>query len=351
MSVLKIRDTDGNFIDIPTIKGEDGAIQYTAGEGIKIENNIISALAASGFVISLTEDIGNGTYTADKSYAEIRAAYDSNKNLMVLVDNSILPLMNAQVANRTSLGLTFGYTNVQAGGALVNTRAINYLYTDGTESWEDSDVSGEYLPVNSIFRITFTHNEVAGLDADRTISEISEAISNNYILIGTLDNNKYSLIKVENDKIVFGNVIDNISYTITYQNNTWTLTTTNLLDTHGYKMAGNIDMDGNSVTNIQKLHVDGAAPLYIGSTIESAGTTGSRITGTTSGEVAVVKADKQAEYVPFLVGTPTNANHAATKEYVDTIERDYLTKITGYDATATQVLKNVNGTISWVTEN
>ena len=32
-------------------------------------------------------------------------------------------------------------------------------------------------------------------------------------------------------------------------------------------------------------------------------------------------------------------------------KQDILTSATGYDATKTQVLKNVNGTITWVTES
>lgn len=41
--------------------------------------------------------------------------------------------------------------------------------------------------------------------------------------------------------------------------------------------------------------------------------------------------------------TPSGDYNPATKKYVD----DYLTTLTGYDATKTQVLKNVNGTLTW----
>ena len=37
---------------------------------------------------------------------------------------------------------------------------------------------------------------------------------------------------------------------------------------------------------------------------------------------------------------------SATKKYVD----DKVTTYSGYDATKTQVLKNVNGTLTWVDE-
>ena len=46
MAILKIKDETGKFVDIPAIQGppgKDGAIQYEAGENIKIEDNVISA--------------------------------------------------------------------------------------------------------------------------------------------------------------------------------------------------------------------------------------------------------------------------------------------------------------------
>lgn len=44
--------------------------------------------------------------------------------------------------------------------------------------------------------------------------------------------------------------------------------------------------------------------------------------------------------------TPTTDYHPATKKYVD----DKLTTYTGYDSTKTQILKNINGTLTWVDE-
>ena len=44
--------------------------------------------------------------------------------------------------------------------------------------------------------------------------------------------------------------------------------------------------------------------------------------------------------------TPTNDYNPATKKYVD----DKLTTITGYDATKTQTLKNINGVLTWQTD-
>ena len=43
---------------------------------------------------------------------------------------------------------------------------------------------------------------------------------------------------------------------------------------------------------------------------------------------------------------PTGPFNPSTKKYVD----DKLTSLTGYDASKTQVLKNVNGTLTWISE-
>lgn len=86
---------------------------------------------------------------------------------------------------------------------------------------------------------------------------------------------------------------------------------------NGGVMSGDINMATHGITNVGKIHVDGQAPLFLGSTIEPAGTAGVRLTGTTAGDAAFVKADTQSTYRPVLVGMPTIDNHAATKAYVD----------------------------------
>lgn len=46
------------------------------------------------------------------------------------------------------------------------------------------------------------------------------------------------------------------------------------------------------------------------------------------------------------VPTPSSDNNATNKKYVDTLPTTY----SGYDTTKTQVLKNINGTLTWVDE-
>lgn len=52
------------------------------------------------------------------------------------------------------------------------------------------------------------------------------------------------------------------------------------------------------------------------------------------------------ENIRIEIDDPISNRHMANKKYVDDLPKSY----TGYDATKTQVLKNVNGTLTWVNE-
>ena len=84
----------------------------------------------------------------------------------------------------------------------------------------------------------------------------------------------------------------------------------------GGTMLGNIDRNEYALINVQKIHVDGTTPVFIGSVIEKTDK-GVRLTSTTEGEAAFVKPNTQNTYVPVFGGAPTNANHLTTKTYVD----------------------------------
>ena len=94
------------------------------------------------FVISLTET--NGSYTADKTFEEIKEAYDNRLPLRVRIGNSELPLMNAEFSGNDA-GFSFGYTTVGYNGELVSTRSVNYLHTANQDEWTDADNSNQYL--------------------------------------------------------------------------------------------------------------------------------------------------------------------------------------------------------------
>ena len=43
-------------------------------------------------------------------------------------------------------------------------------------------------------------------------------------------------------------------------------------------------------------------------------------------------------------------NELVTAEQIQQYFNEYLTSLSGYDATKTQILKNINGELTWVTE-
>lgn len=134
------------------------------------------------FIVNLTENTTEGKYVADKNYESIKNAYDIGRILIVKLNEAQLPLMNAEV-NSTSAGFTFGYTEVKYGGEYVTTRAIHYLHTTDSDTWEDNDKTGYYVKLEEVGQ--------------------------------------------------------------------------------GLQVSSNLNMGEHSISNIQKLHVDGTAPLYI----------------------------------------------------------------------------------------
>lgn len=265
--------------------------------------------------ITLTEN-GDGTYTSDKTYDQIRAVYEANGVLIACVGNSQLPLMNGEVGSDGGFGLTFGYTIIKSEGQVVSTRSIHYFHTSTQESWTEMDLNGEYLS-NVFFDITLTKDTTAGLLSNKTTAEIKEAVASGLTVRAIYNKSLIPLTFMSDNTLIFTLISDSQSVTITCDNDVWTETVTKLLPLSGGAMDGNIDMSGNGILNVQKIHVDGEAPIYLGSTIETGVTNASRITGIAGGGAAVVRANTQNTYDPLFIAEPTNINHAATKGYVD----------------------------------
>lgn len=120
----------------------------------------------------------------------------------------------------------------------------------------------------------------------------------------------------------------------------------------GGTMLGNIDMNEYALINVQKIHVDGTTPVFIGSVIEKTDK-GVRLTSTTEGEAAFVKPNTQNTYVPVFGGAPTNASHLTTKTYVDNEISNMESKMDGLVPSFTTdmegyVLTIKNGVPTWV---
>lgn len=326
-------ETTGHFLS------NDGSVTYW------------QELASADFIIGLTEE-NQGHYTADKTYVQIKAAFDGKENIAVQYDSSRLPLINAQFAdNGNKAGFTFGYTQVQTGGQRVVTRAIQYNHNEDGDMWKDADDTAdlsEYLPLDGgimngaltlagepqednhaatkkyvddrTLVVVFTQHSTAGLTTTTEIQEITSAILAKRLVYATLNGDTYNVSASSAADVSFSHVdadskqVSVISYDST--SHTWSKQTNNYLPTSGGTMAGSIDMGANAITNAQKIHVDGAAPIYIGSVVESGATNAARLTGVAGGGVAFVKANTQGEYATVSVGTPTQSSHAINMGYL-----------------------------------
>lgn len=307
--------------------------------------------ASADFIIGLTEE-NQGQYTADKTYVQIKAAFDGKENIAVQYDSSRLPLINAQFAdNGNKAGFTFGYTQVQTGGQRVVTRAIQYNHDESGDTWSDADYTADlsgYLSLEGgamegplslagdpqddnhastkkyvdsrTLEVVFTQHSTAGLITQTPIREITQAILDKRLVYALFEGNTYNVSDSSAAEVSFTHVdaVNKQVTTISYNSldSTWSKQTNNYLPTSGGTMAGSINMGENAITNVQKIHVDGSAPLYIGPTVESSTTNAARLTGVAGGGAAFVKANKQSEYATVSVGDPTQNSHAVNMGFL-----------------------------------
>ena len=308
-------------------------------------------IASADFIIGLIED-SPGHYTADKTYVQIKAAFDGKENIAVQYDSSRLPLINAQFAdNGAKAGFTFGYTQIQSGGQRVVTRAIQYSHDESGDTWSDADGEADlshYLPLEGgsmegplflagdpqddshattkkyvdsrTLEVVFAQHGTAGLITATEIQEITSAILAKRLVYATLSGDTYNVSSSSAAEVSFSHIdaenkqVSTISYNSV--DGTWSKQTNTYLPTSGGTMSGNINMGENAITNVQKIHVDGTAPIYIGSTVESGATNAARLTGVAGGGAAFVKANTQGGYATVSVGTPTQSSHAINMGYL-----------------------------------
>ncbi len=300
-------------------------------------------VASKNFVIHLTEQ-DDDTYIPDKTWMQIKAAFDASENLVVRLDGSEMPLMNASVANNGNATLVFGYTEIKEQEGNVVTRAINYLHQDDSDIWRDSVAAGEYVSKSGstmtgplrlanapiyeneaiskkyaderVLKVEFIQGSDGIIRADKEMSEIDAAYIDGKMVIGSLREDIYVLTNSSAMACIFSNVSGTTSSYIEYAEGAWSLRTKTLFTTDGGKMDGDIDMNGRSIIKAQKIHIDGQANLYLGAVVEKTGTTGARLTGVVGGGAAFVKPDKSSEYTTLSIAPPTQSTHAVTLGYL-----------------------------------
>ena len=356
----KYNEASGEWIEQPdTTTAVDTGLppitDETAGHFLSNDGSVTHwrEFASADFIIILTESLEqDGVYTADKTWVEIKDAFDAKENIAVSVGNgnTRLPLMVAEITDNGDAGFTFGHTKVQTGGQIVATRMIQYIHNSSGDMWSDADTEADlsaYLPLEGgsmngplflagdptndshastkkyvdsrTLEVVFRQHESAGVTTTTEIGVITNAILNKRLVYATLNGDTYNVSASSAAEVSFSRVdaereeVTTISYSST--DRAWTKRTNKYLPTTGGTMSGNINMGENAIINVQKIHVDGTAPIYIGPTIEQ-GVSAPRLVGSTSGEAAFVKASSHSEYVPVSVGNPTQNSHAVNMGFL-----------------------------------
>lgn len=152
----RYNETSGEWIEQPesTTAVDTGLppiTSETSGHFLSNDGSVThwQTIASQDFIIGLTDN-QDGTYTADKTYVEIKAAYDAKMNIEINIGGTaILPLMVAEVVNGEA-SFIFGYTRVSVDGQLVHTRAVEYAHSDSTDTWTDIDEVGDYVKTSDV---------------------------------------------------------------------------------------------------------------------------------------------------------------------------------------------------------
>lgn len=338
--ILQPDDTTAIDTGLPPITSE------TTGHFLSNDGSVTKwqSIASKNFVINLTEQNQGQLYTADKTWVQIKAAFDGEENLVVRLNGSEMPLISASMADNGNATLTFGYTELNDNDGNLVTRHIEYLHQGDDDSWTDVVYTGEFIKragdkmigalrvadaptyedeaaskkyVDArVLKVMFSRHSTAGIVSDTDIATIDAAYIDDKIVIGEFSGDVYALTYSSATSCVFSNVSGTTSATITYSDDVWTQSTKTLYTTSGGQMDGDIDMNGRSILKAQKIHIDGQANLYLGAVVEKTGTTGARLTGVVGGGAAFVKPDKSAEYTTLSIAPPTQSTHAVTLGYL-----------------------------------
>lgn len=338
--IVQPDDTTAIDTGLPPITSE------TMGHFLSNDGSVTKwqSIASKNFVINLTEQNQGQTYIADKTWVQIKAAFDGEENLVVRLNGSEIPLMSASMADNGNATLTFGYTELNDNDGNLVTRHIEYLHQGDDDSWADVVYTGEYIKKSGdkmqgilkvmdeptyedeatskkyvdarVLKVTFSMHSTAGIVSDTEIDAIDAGYIDGKIIIGEFSNDIYALTYSSGTSCVFSNVSGTTSSYIEYVDGAWSLRTKTLYTTSGGKMDGDIDMNGRNILKAQKIHIDGQANLYLGAVVEKTGTEGARLTGVVGGGAAFVKPDKSADYTTLSIAPPTQSTHAVTLGYL-----------------------------------
>lgn len=245
----------------------------------------------------------NETFTNNLSFINLAETISAKKTFSVLPESSVVPTTDDQLVNKK-------YVDDNAGGSIPENLKVYYN-------------SGNANDVDFIFDENETGIYFLGINTGN--------------LYGQRNINFYAT----NNSNVLRSAIGGIGYLLYTTKYTGEETTKQI---YGYLV--DLRITNTSVKlEIKKIEIDVNSDKSITSTIISTHSMSSS-SFVTLNDYQQINAIKVFNMVPQCSLTPTNDNNLTNKKYVD----DKPTTYDGYDATKTQVLKNINGTLTWVDE-
>lgn len=190
MSILKFKKPDGTWESIAAIKGEpgkDGAIQYQAGEGIKIEGNVISSENSGSSNMGVVHIVTSQNLNSDENFAPtLRTdlnnaltdyfANNNNENPVLIIKGTSNSETHVFVPTSASSFISIA-GNLSAGyierrisctfqyiDGVKNVKSVNYyfkrrniLFKDNTDSFTPTS---DYHPATK----KYVDNSIANID-------------------------------------------------------------------------------------------------------------------------------------------------------------------------------------------
>lgn len=309
---------------------EDGSIKYLAGSP-----DLNSSTNINGFRAITIEYIGDDILTATNIYiTSLIFSEDSGPSLyrsIFKVNSAMLSspgqaFINGNIVTRPQTD----YWYSKKADVLTKTNTTSYTptadYHPATKKYVDDTISakgGDKLHDYNIYTITLDDYNLKGtfptITDTTTLAKFDEILTDIYkkrISANATHDNAFLIVYSKADTFIFRTNTIQASYCYLY----------------GTYIEEPIDTNGHTRSY----------QFYITGTLDTTAQTF---------KTTKVKFDRNSKRVLLtnntLSYTPTGDYNPSTKLYTD---KTHYEKMTGYDATKTQVLKNINGTLTWVDE-
>lgn len=320
--------------------------KLTPGDNINIDNNVISATFQKE-VIELTDetivlkDLEVGIYRITRSVLHIKTGntvYNTagNWNCLMLVDYYRNSIKRGYIFSEGNIWCftdeDYGYVGIPMKD-IMSTRAVQTIAA--THTYNILPTS-EVVPTqdNQFTNKKYVDDAVANINIPMYTITTTKSFRDNQFIFETDFLNKLTELVNKNLDTGFELFVVDI-FNNTFRFDIYMKTPSDTVSTTGRLIGYGLGRDFYNKVRTFTTTYNAKDGLYTFSKVKTDSTK------TTAFESDVLTKTNTTEY------TPTGNYNPSTKLYTD---KTHYENMTGYDATKTQVLKNINGTLTWVNE-